>query len=549
MADFLIGLGKTSYNIINQKCLYFDLSTDLKGRLVIIGSNQTYFVEHNGNDFIVSLGYLKDLKEESISNSLKGLLKNFAENRITEFKQNLIGQFVLLVKKANELFLFTDFLGARNIFYSVDKRYISTSFNLIEDVIGANADDLDFDKFLEFIAVRTFYPSWIGRDSINKRIKWLMPYEYIKINLSDNSLSIKKIQFCMNNKKSKDYEKLAKKLKEILEEAIMIREFSDSIVASSITGGIDSRLIGLIVSKTYKNTRLRISYSEDKYDSLYDLKIAKKLSEIAGLPLDVYKFNHAVHLSKYYQLTEGMSPIFNKTITPILEGASIYKIGFGGSYASELFEPLPYSSSFNFIAERLMRSKRFIDSREYFWGNLYDSFKNQMEEIKKYYVIEEDNEIDYLRIFYLNHTSRYSSFLVRGFNQHGLQIEPYGSFRLLELALQLDQKLFGNSKWSIEGEKKIQKTAIRLINESIAKQIAFKEFRPSVPFSMKSLNLYLNGFFEKSLYSIRSRITRMNISKKKVILPNATYISDGFDYNLIKKVNERYGVRIEIRNI
>lgn len=549
MADLLIRLNKNFQlytNTKNEKIIA--ISPELGDKLLILGQRHTFFIKNKEKDFIISFGYLRDTNEESISNSLKRILDDFDENKIAEYKKRLAGQFVLLIKKGKEIFLFSDFFGSRNIFYSADKLIISTSFNIIENIIKPSGGDLCFDKILEYVATRTFYPSWLGRETINRKLKWLMPYEYIKINLQENSMSIKKLSFYINNNKSKDSKQLAIKLKRRLEDTIKIPEYIEYRVASSITGGIDSRLVALIVSGYFKNPVLRMAYSNDKYDSKIDLRIAEKLAKIIGIPLDVYNYNEDSDYDTYYIITEGLAPIFNKTITPIIERANNYKIGFGGSYASELFEPLPYVNAYNFIDERLKRSKKLINANSLFWETLYSSFHDCMQEIRSSINLEENIERDYLRIFYLYHTARYSSHLVRAFNDYGLQIEPYGSFYVLELALQTDDFLFGSSNRSISGEKRIQKIAITSINESAARQLAFKEFRPLVPLSIKSLGIYLYGFYKKALYSLRSRIMRLNKKKIVVELPNATYISDGFEINLIRKIEEKYGITLSIRD-
>ncbi|MBC7364159.1 MAG: hypothetical protein H5U07_06420, partial [Candidatus Aminicenantes bacterium] len=243
----------------------------------------------------------------------------------------------------------------------------------------------------------------------------------------------------------------------------------------------------------------------------------------------------------FYKLTGGFSPIYNKTITPLIKNAYRYAIGFGGVYGSEIFELYPYNSIDDFYKKRIKLSERMLKLDTNFWNRLKESFFEQVRRIKAQYKFSFRNENDYIRLFMIFNTARYSSFIMEAFNDYGYQIEPYGTYPLIEFALQIPRELLKNNK--------VQIAAMGNINYRMARVISFKSFRPMLPLSFASAPYYFVGFNKHLLYYSLSRLRMYNQKKKIRSFLGGLYITNGWEENLTRRLEEKYGIDIISKKI
>lgn len=340
MADILLRLNGSDDASVKQNEIVERISAGPQVGCWIYGKKGTFCLVRNDEDTIASVGYVCHVDGDSVQETLSQILTSFHESQIGDLKKNLVGQYVLLIKKGQNLYIFSDFVGARNIFYSDDGLVISSSFSQVEDLVQTSSIDLDMYKVLEFLAMRhMLYPTWIGRSTEHKRIKWLLPYEYIVINTVNSSFKLGSIVYSIANYKESDCSLLSSELLSILRAIIGRKEFKDSDVAVSLTGGRDSRLVAAIAAEQFRNIRYRTAVSPENFDSLKDRKFSNKLARIRGIQLDVYPFQTGRDEERFRDLTEGMSPCFNNSITPLIDSTGSYSLGLGGVYGTELFLP------------------------------------------------------------------------------------------------------------------------------------------------------------------------------------------------------------------
>jgi len=473
-----------------------------------------------------------------MDSTLKKVLLSFDEDRISALKKELAGQFILIIRKTDYLYIFSDFLGSRNIFYSADGTIISSSFSFIEKSIGINPDDLDPYKFIEFLAVKELlYPCWLGRQTINKNIHYLLPYEYIKIDLNNIKYDIKEIDHYINNVKQSDIQFLSRALINSLDSIINRQEFKNSLVCSSITGGRDSRIVATIAAKRYASCHYRIAISSLNRNSLKNFKIAKKISKINETPLDIYELELPYHENIFTKITENFCPAFNITITPVIINSGRYAIGFGGVYGTELFVPIAHKSIQEYLAKALLRAKSYLTVGEYFWERFVSSIQQQIKEIKEHYIFERKEERDYLRLFYLLITARYSSFIVSAFNQFGYQLEPFGSFPLIELAFQISPELWGNKR-RIAGDALVEAAALSGLSPRTARVLPYSSYRPMMPFSILSSPLYMWGYALKARSWLINKIIPAQKKQFRRVMPGVFYVSNGWERYYMKKLSE-----------
>ena len=506
--------------------------------LTIFGTHPTYHIVRDGDNFICALGYACACHLPSMNDTLNRLLSEVNDYNISEIKKNVSGQFILIIKRDQQLFLFTDFIGGRNIFYNSEQSVISSSFALAENAAGLNSNNLDTYKIIEFLVTREIlYPCWLNRQTLNKKINWLLPYQYIKIKAGAPVFEIRPIIHHINNHKQKDINLLSEQLLRNLESVSYKKEFKNSTVCCSLTGGRDSRLIATMAARYYPNCQYRIAISSLNKNSLIDLRVARKIARINKKALNIYELNLAEHENIYIKTTEGFSPTFNITVTPIIINAEKYALGLGGAFGSELFSPISYTNVEEFYRNIMIKVQNSIKADKVFWDKFDISLQEQMRDIKEHYRLQDDDQRDHIRLFHLLITARYNSFINSAINQFGYQLEPFGTFPVIETGLQISPEYWGNKR-SIVGDALIEKEALYRISPKAAMVLAYSSYRPVMPFLFWSMPLYMGGYILNLLNWLSRKILPKNIKEQKQILPEIYYKSDGWEKYYLERLSK-----------
>jgi hypothetical protein len=541
MAEITVSMIGSNLTPAEENWKVEQISSRTRVNTWISGKIGTFCFVRDNEDSIASAGYARYVDRNSMQESLSLILKCFTESSIGELKKNLIGQYVLVINKNDKIYMFTDFFGARSIFYCDDGSIISTSFSTIERMLKINSDDLDYYKVLEFLAMRhVMYPTWIGASTMNKRIKWLLPNEYLVIDISKSKFRKGSISYKIDNQKKTNNAALSSELVSTLRGVIAASEFQDSRVAASLTGGRDSRLVAAIVSQLYCDVYFRTSVSLNTLNSLRDLDVAKKVARSLGKALDVYRFKPGKDENKYRELTDGLSPLYNHSITPLIDNAGAYSVGFGGLYGTELFTPIPWKSIDEYIRVKIEAAKGVLKVENGFWTSFQESLYEEFRRTKDIYQLSYSCEQDYIRLFTLLVMARYSSPIVTAFNREGCQIEPYGSYRIFALAFQVAPSLWGNHRL-LEGDALVQKAAMEMVNPQVGRIITYSSFRPMLPLSASSAPFYLIGFIQQITDWIRRGFIELRKKPFRTKLPFGYYLSDGWEKMFLDRTLEQYG--------
>jgi hypothetical protein len=544
MADILFGFNNSKSVLENQNKAedlhYINLGQQYGCK--IFGKDGTYNIIRDGMDVIISIGYVCWIDGNSVQDTLSQILNYFKESQIGDLKKRLIGEYILLVKKGTSIYIFSDFMGVRNIFYSHDGMIVSSSFVRIEDMVKTRERDFDIYKFLEFLAMRhMFYPAWLGDLTYHKRIKWLLPSEYLVIDVEDSRFRVGSVVYSIDNRKQTDCAILSNELISILIKIVARKEFAHLKVAALLTGGHDSRLIAAIANNEFPDIHFRTAVSLDNPNSLRDLKVASKVARVQRVPLDVFCFQPRRDKERFFELTEGLSPAFNHLMTPVIDAAGAYSLGFGGAFGTELFEPIPWNSFDAFFQERIKRAKRALKAEDGFWKYFQDSIYEVFRKIKENYVLSIYDERDYMRIFCLVNTARYGSFILSAFNCLGLQLDPYSNYAIFELAIRVSPNLWGNEK-RIGGIALVQKAAMGRLNPNLGRVMAYMHFRPMLPLTVRTCPKYLVGYALQIGHRLKERYASRKKKLQKINLPGSCYLSDGWETYYITRTIKKYGM-------
>jgi hypothetical protein len=547
MAEMHLGCSDSMGAHENQKeaAVKLDLGPRLTCR--IYGREGTYHIARDAGDIIVSVGYACWIDGRSVQETLAQLLMSFRESQMSEIKKRLIGQYVLIIKKGPKIYVFSDFLGGRNVFYSKDGLVVSSSFAHIENSLHTGASDLDIAKVLEFLAMRhILYPAWLGRSTCHRRIQWLLPYEYLVMDAENGEFRIGSTIYSIENKKHSDRSPLSSELISILAKIAARPEFKQTKVAATLTGGHDSRLVAAMASREYPQIRFRIAASTGNPRSLKDLRVARKVARIQGVPLDVFWFKPGQDDERFLEQTEGLSPAYNHTVAPLIDGAGSYSLGLGGVFGTELFMPIPWNSIDEFIQVKISEAGRALKAEDGFWDSFRKSIRGQFLEIQAHFKLTESDDRDFIRIFCLLNTARYGSFILSAFNRSGNQLDPYGSFAVFELALRIAPALWGNHK-RLGGNGLIQKAAMGKLNPRMGRVMTYMHSRPMLTLSMATLPKYLIGYALQVGSWLFNRFAGRRMESQRTILPGGSYLSDGWETPFLERTAKTYQIDCRIQ--
>lgn len=543
MADLLLRIGDSA-----EAAEYTtNMANSVKIRLgpekycTIYGEEGTYNVIRDGEDAVISLGYVCWADDNSSRETLFQILNSFQESQIGDLKKRLIGEYILLVKKGAKIYIFSDFMGARNIFYSQDGMTVSSSFSRLENRLQTEESDLDIYKTIELIAMRhVLYPAWLGSSTCHRRIKWLLPYEYLMIDVESTDFRVGSIVYSIDNGKQSNCSLLSDELVSILTKIVARKEFVHSKVAASLTGGHDSRLVAAIACNVFPGLRFRTAASSSSPNTLMDLKVARKVAGAQQVPLDVFWFQPGRDEERFRDLTEGFSPTYNQTIAPLLDAAGTYALGFGGAFGTESFMELPWKSVDDFLETKVATVKQTLKMGDGFWKAFRESLQDEFRRTQDHFHLSVGDDRDYIRLFGLVNTARYGSFIFSAFNRTGYQIDPYGSYAVLDLALRVPPALWGDHR-KLGGNSLIQKAAMSKVNPRMGRPLTYNHFRPMLPLTAGTFPKYLFGYGLQIGNVLTRRYASGQKKPQRTSLPGGYYLSDGWEARYIERINTRYG--------
>ncbi len=553
MADFIYSKRVTDVlSLTRFKQLYVDAEIILPiTGLKIIGYKKNIIHIQKGSDFITILGYCY-CPGESVNSTASRILDTFDESMIKELKCTLIGQFIIIVKKHNVMYFFSDCMQVGGLFYSDDLSVLSSSFSVTEEAVGSDKSDLNFYKVFEYAAMYQIeFPSWLGSKTMHKKIMRLRPYEYIVIDMTGSASRVGGIGFTINNEKERDISKISTDLTTRLKSAIENPDLKDANVVATLTGGYDSRLVCTLAAHYFNDITFRICSSKISKSKKLDVIIAKKVAEAINRPLRYYQATENYE-DVFYLLTDGMSPSEDSLTTPAIEDSGSFSLGLGGCYGTQLFAPVDYESVEDFIDQSILKAKRNIQANQEMWKTLRSAMKDEFQAIGKHYKLAVACPNDEIRIFNLFSTGFFSSHIVWSFNVKGLAFEPYMSMKNLELALKVTKGQRGRRK-NFSGIGQVQKNAMAKLCYRVGK-IETTHYGPMVPCTIRSFPSYLFYYLQHvsftlshKLKAVMEKVKLTKTSHNTVHINDLSYVSNGWDRLFLRRLKEKYSVEANIQ--
>ena len=263
------GPDHSSIKVIDSNCTF------VHSRLSIIDlnprSNQPFSSE-DGRYNIVFNGEIynyKELKNELITQGHNFKTEGDTEVLLAgyqhygkEILSKLIGQFAFVIADYNKniFFMARDRIGLKPLYYSIGKEYLifSSEFNAINDcgLINFSPNRESYISYLRHLAVPGYST---GNENINK----VQPGEYIEIDFDGNVENHSYWSpFNFINDIDISYDEAIDKLDKLLLDSVEYRKISDVEVGLYLSGGLDSTLIGSLLSFDTKIKSFNVDFDE-----------------------------------------------------------------------------------------------------------------------------------------------------------------------------------------------------------------------------------------------------------------------------------------------
>lgn len=308
--------------------------------------NENLYSDDDG--FIAVSGTFIYKKEIIGKLALKDIYESFNEaNLITSIRKNLIGAYVLIIKKGEEIWAFSDESNIADVYYFFDDDKWVLS-NWLYDMSMALSKNLSVNEF-NFIEQIFQYSIW-GNGTIFNEINKLLGDEYIHINLTLRQLNVNKIPNYLILKNN--YSSLEKVVDNLETEfrliATALKKCFGNDIGVSMTGGLDSRLVlSALCSVGIKpNLFYGIGNSQFVPTQSPDLNIVKQFSTSFELKLQVQDWTTPDKIDKdWNDLINKYGFAANqysgsKNFNTSLETQNVSFINFG--YFGEIYRNVKY---------------------------------------------------------------------------------------------------------------------------------------------------------------------------------------------------------------
>lgn len=238
-----------------------------------LGKGSEYcFADKNDREFHL-IGSLYDWETPSFSN--QQILEEIAEKEILEeileVSDKYFGQFILIIRINDEMYLFNDATSQKEVYYDADYSCFGTQINLL--ALCTKLEEHDDEKQINYYASEIFKKNhlFIGDTTHKKNIFHLLPNHYIDI-----KNKIKKRFFPLAKLEQNTVKFVASSVSQMLKGYIKAVAERGKI-EMAVTAGYDSRVLFLASLDTIcEYFIIKFKCMNDNY---YDISISKKITD------------------------------------------------------------------------------------------------------------------------------------------------------------------------------------------------------------------------------------------------------------------------------
>jgi asparagine synthase (glutamine-hydrolysing) len=216
-----------------------------------------------------------------------------------------------------EIVIITDPYGLQNVYYyfSTDRGF-TFSGDLENLLLQCPWKEIDINRLAEYLR----FLDISAPHTIYKNVYRLEPGSVLTYSVSDNELVIKHVSK-RNNYSSYLSRNYLDEFENILSESIERRISESNKIGLMLSGGIDSSLLAVMLTRLKKNKSLRLSAYTAGFDDaeLDESTIARKIADYLGITHHVLKFTADEDLMIFYEFIKNLSiPFADPAVLPTM---------------------------------------------------------------------------------------------------------------------------------------------------------------------------------------------------------------------------------------
>ena len=283
------------------------------------------------------------------ADSLIQIYNDFNGN-IQKIRKNIIGNYLLCIKKSNKIYIFCEENNLFNVFYTQNDDNWAVS-NSLYDLSKNYFGKLSINEFnlIEYI----FQSAIIGNGTIFNEVKKLQGDESLCINLETDKLQVFDEELPKTDLKNKDEEFLVThfvdKLNDITNTIATV--FNSHTI--SMTGGLDARMIfsSMLANNVKPNLVYGVGNTLLTNTKDRDLEINKLYTEKFGLNLHIMNWDTPEKFDKYWETYMNkygfLSLIYNASNNVFNEFENIKTEFIDFGYFGETLRNRPWLENYN----------------------------------------------------------------------------------------------------------------------------------------------------------------------------------------------------------
>ncbi len=203
------------------------------------------------------------------------LYENYKENAFS--KLDGMYAFSILDKKRNKVFIARDFFGEKPLYFTQDSNTFMWASEL-KSIAYASSNKLKISKLGVNLFLRlTYIPAPY---CIYENVHKLEANSYLEYSLDSNTYQIKKIAHeAPPNPSNISFNDAKKKVKELVTQSVLSRSVSDVPLGTFLSGGVDSSIVSLCLSRSLdkKIDTFSIGFKKASFDETDKSRIVAKL--------------------------------------------------------------------------------------------------------------------------------------------------------------------------------------------------------------------------------------------------------------------------------
>jgi len=293
---------------------------------------KNYF--EDGDTLIIGIGSIIYNGSSKIE-ALKNILTDFKTSEdIKNIKRNILGNFSILIKKNDKVYIFNDASHSIPIYYYVNDKNIiigNDLYDISKNIAHYESITLNEENFLEGI----FQNAILGSRTMFNEIKKLLGHEFIEINTENKTLKINQLNFEVKFElNTGPREKQVKEYSNLIFNRVtqIVKHFKK--IGIFMTGGLDSRVkLAAFLKADLKPTLFYgVGNSPITNTKTEDYNIVKQIANRYDLQLVTMNWKSPVPIDKYWdEMSDNygfFTDIYSGTKNAITEIEKIGDIDF-----------------------------------------------------------------------------------------------------------------------------------------------------------------------------------------------------------------------------